>query len=246
MAYRYETKPKSRSLYTAGICNYEIATGATRRPRGQTDEKRLHQFRMNFTASKLIRRTHMYLALFLTPWMLVYALSGLVLNHIQTIRGLYGARFGQFEKIEERAYTTTFSEGANPRMISAQILEDLGLTGTFNVQGGANQPKLVITRNAAFSAHRVTYFRTEHRLLIEKQPFTAPVFVNRTHFRHGYEQPFLASKAWAVIVDLAIVGMLFWAVSGIWMWWEIKPARLAGAVFALVGFGLFGIMLVTI
>ena len=204
------------------------------------------KFRMNLTPSKLIRRTHMYLALFLTPWMIIYALSGLVLNHNQTIRSLYGAKFGQFEKIEERTYTATFSEGADPRMIGAQILEHLGLTGTFNVQGRADQPRLVVTRNAAFAAHRVTYFRTENRLLIEKQPFTAPVFVNRSHFRHGYEQPFLAAKAWAVIVDLAVVGMLFWALSGIWMWWEIKPARLAGAVVALVGFGLFGILLATI
>jgi hypothetical protein len=31
--------------------------------------------------SKLIRRTHMYLALFLTPWMVVYALSSFIFNH---------------------------------------------------------------------------------------------------------------------------------------------------------------------
>ena len=201
---------------------------------------------MNPTPSKLIRRTHMYLALFLTPWMLIYALSGLVLNHGQTVRAFYGAKFGQFEKVEERPYAAAFSEGADTRMIGAQILEHLGLTGTFNVQGQPNQPRLVITRNAAFAAHRVTYFRTENRLLVEKQAFSAPVFVNRAHFRHGYEQPFLASKIWAVVVDLAVVGMLFWVLSGLWMWWEIKPARLTGAVFALIGVGMFGVLLVTI
>lgn len=31
--------------------------------------------------SKLIRRTHMYLALSLTPWMVVYALSSFIFNH---------------------------------------------------------------------------------------------------------------------------------------------------------------------
>ena len=201
---------------------------------------------MNPLPSKLIRRVHMYLALFLTPWMIIYALSGLVLNHNQAIRALYGARFGQFTKVEERDYTAAFSEGAEPRMIAAQILDHLGLSGSFNVQGGANQPRLIINRNTAFAVHRVTYFRNEHRLLIEKQAFSAPVFVNRAHFRHGYEQPFLSSKIWAVIVDLAVAGMLFWVISGLWMWWEIRPARLTGAVFALVGFALFGILLATI
>ena len=201
---------------------------------------------MNPTPSKLIRRTHMYLALFLTPWMLIYALSGLVLNHGQAVRAFYGAKFGQFEKVEERPYNAAFSEGADARLIGAQVLEHLGLTGTFNVQGQPNQPRLVITRNAAFAAHRVTYFRTENRLLVEKQAFSAPVFLNRAHFRHGYGQPFLASKIWAVIVDLAVVGMLFWVLSGLWMWWEIKPARFTGAVFAVIGIAIFGVLLATI
>jgi hypothetical protein len=201
---------------------------------------------MNLTPSKLIRRTHMYLALFLTPWMMIYALSGLVLNHNQAIRSFYGARFGQFEKVEERPYSAAFSEGADSRMIGAQILDHLGLSGSFNVQGSPNQPRLIINRNAAFAAHRITYFRTENRLLVEKQSFSAPVFVNRAHFRHGYDQPFLSSKVWGFIVDLAIVGMVFWVLSGIWMWWEIKPARMTGAVIAVVGFGMFGILLATI
>ena len=33
--------------------------------------------------SKFLRRSHMYLALFLTPWMLVYALSTMGMNHRQ-------------------------------------------------------------------------------------------------------------------------------------------------------------------
>jgi len=188
----------------------------------------------------------MYLALFVAPWMLIYALSGLVLNHGQFIRGLYGAKFGQFEKVGEREYTAAFSADADPRLIGAQVLEHLGLAGSFNVQGGANAARLVINRNAPFAAHRITYLRGENRLLLEQQNFSTPVFLNRLHFRHGYEQPFLASRIWAVIVDLAIVAMVFWAVSGVWMWWEIKPARAWGATCLLVGFGAFGLLLATI
>lgn len=188
----------------------------------------------------------MYLALFLTPWMLIYALSGLVLNHNQIVRSFYGARFGQMDKVEERPFTAAFSDDADPRLIGAQVLEHLGLSGTFNLAPGASATRLVINRHAAFAQHRITYFRTENRLLVEKQAFTAPVFVNRAHFRHGYEQPFLAAQVWGVVVDLAVVGMLFWAVSGLWMWWEIRPARLTGAAFALAGLGLFGVLLVTI
>ncbi|HUR56097.1 MAG TPA: hypothetical protein VM029_00200, partial [Opitutaceae bacterium] len=116
---------------------------------------------MPLPPSKVIRRTHMYLALFLTPWMMIYALSGLVLNHNQVVRNFYGAKFGAFEKVAERPYTTTFSDDADARAIGAQILEELGLTGAFNVQGNPKSPRLVINRNGAFAQHRITYFRAE-------------------------------------------------------------------------------------
>ena len=202
--------------------------------------------RMNASASKLIRRTHMYSALFLAPWMIVYALSGLVLNHNPAVRAFYGEKFIQFEKVAERPYDVAFSADADARTIGAQILDDLGLSGSFAVQGNATAPRLVINRNAGFAQHRITYFRAEKRLLHEKQAFTAPVFLNRAHFRHGYDQPFVAQQIWAFILDGVIVAMVFWAASGIWMWWEIKPARLAGAGFAVVGCALFAVLLVAI
>jgi hypothetical protein len=201
---------------------------------------------MTITPSKLIRRTHMYLALFVTPWMIIYALSGLAINHAPTLRSLYGEKLSQFEKVGEQDYTGVFSDDAEPRLIGAQILEHLGLAGTFNIQGAAGADRLVINRNSTFATHRITYLRRENRLQIERQRFTTPIFVNRLHFRSGYEQPFLASKIWAVVVDLAIVAMVFWVGSGIWMWWEIKPARVWGAGCALAGLGLFGLLLATI
>lgn len=205
-----------------------------------------HNRRVNPAASRLIRRTHLYLALFLTPWMIIYALSGLVLNHFDTVRGWYGGKLGDFEKLEERPYPAAFSADASPRQIGEQVLADLGLAGTFGLPAGSTPAKLIIMRNAATAAYRVTYFRTEHRVLIEKQTFTAPVLVNRAHFRRGYEQPYVGAKIWGAIVDLAVVGMVFWVLSGLLLWWEIKPARWWGAVCVLAGFGIFSVLLAAI
>ena len=105
---------------------------------------------MNPPFAKLIRRTHMYLALFLTPWMIAYALSGLVLNHFDTVRSWYGGKYADFEKIEERPYTAAFSAEETPRMIAEQVLDDLGLAGSFGVPPGGSTPaRLVIMRNAS-------------------------------------------------------------------------------------------------
>jgi hypothetical protein len=131
-------------------------------------------------------------------------------------------------------------------MIGAKVLEDVGLAGSFNVQGDARQPRLVIMRNTATAVYRVTWLRPEKKVQIERQQLNVPMFLNRTHFRHGYTQPFAASMTWAVIVDLVIVALVFWVLSGLWMWWEIKPARAWGAVFGLAGAAIFALLLFTI
>jgi hypothetical protein len=200
--------------------------------------------------SKLIRRTHMYLALFLTPWLVIYALSGFILNHRASFFPVptVGREPAQpaFEKIGEREYDTVFSDDADARMIGAKVLQDVGLAGSFSIQGDARQPRLVIMRSAASAVYRVTYLRTEKKVQIERQQFNLPMFLNRAHFRHGFTQPFAASMSWAVIVDLVIVALVFWVLSGLWMWWEIKPARTWGAVFGLAGAALFALLLFTI
>ena len=196
--------------------------------------------------SKLIRRTHMYLALFLTPWLLIYAMSGFVLNHGKWFGMGGGVKPPPFEKIEEREYHAEFSKDADERFIAAQMLAELKLSGPFHVDGDSDGPKLEIRRHAAFAEYRITYLREPNRLIVERQQVNKTMFLNRSHFRHGYYQSDAASIAWGVIVDLVVVSLIVWVLSGLWMWWEIKPSRAWGAMFGLVGVGLFAVLLFTI
>jgi len=40
--------------------------------------------------------------------------------------------------------------------------------------------------------------------------------------------------------------MVFWAASGLWLWWELKSTRRWGALSIVGGFGLFALFLCTI
>jgi hypothetical protein len=71
----------------------------------------------------------MYLALFLMPWMVVYALSSFIFNHHALFRG--GKPLAQFEKVEELPYEAVFSDGIEPREAGLQILRDLDREGAF-------------------------------------------------------------------------------------------------------------------
>src|SRR6185503_551049 len=131
--------------------------------------------------SKFLRRTHMYLALFLGPWMLGYALSTLVMS--------YGLTAPQvFTRESERAYQASFAPGSTPRDQALQILSDLDLAGAFGVQGPAPDGRLTITRQDILTPRRIVYIPAENRLTIEKAAFKTTTFLNRFHHRRGYQQ----------------------------------------------------------
>ena len=61
-------------------------------------------------------------------------------------------------------------------------------------------------------------------------------FLTRMHLAHGYPSSGGPRWWWAVIVDMMAGIMVFWALTGLVMWWAIKATRRAGfAVLVLSG-----------
>ena len=199
-----------------------------------------------FAWSWLIRRAHMYLALFLTPWVLVFALSSVIFNHLKFFSG--GKPLAPFEQVAELPYEAVFSDGIEPREVGLQILRDLDREGAFWV--ARNQKltakRFTVNRNRAIGPERIHYLPQENKVIIERQKVTPSALLVGLHLKHGVGHPGIAANLWGIILDLMVVGMLFWVASGVWMWLEIKPARLWGAVSVLSGIGLFLLFLFTI
>jgi hypothetical protein len=195
--------------------------------------------------SLIIRRTHMYLALFLFPWMLMYALSTFVMNHRAYFSEGVEAGPVAFERERELVYDGVFPENADLRTISQQILVSTGLDGSHGVSR-RKDGAVVITRNDLLAPRRLTYDPARRTVLIEKMPHRANAFLERFHRRRGYVTGYTLDTIWAVSVDLIIVAMVVWALSGLWMWWEMKITRTLGAIALAGGLGLFGFYLLTL
>ncbi|AMV37818.1 PepSY-associated TM helix domain-containing protein [Planctomyces sp. SH-PL62] len=54
-------------------------------------------------------------------------------------------------------------------------------------------------------------------------------FLLRLHMIHGYPSEFGQRWIWSFLVDVMAFLMVFWAISGIVMWWQIKRLRRVGA-----------------
>ena len=144
--------------------------------------------------SKIVRRTHMYLALFLAPWILMYALSTMA-----------------------------------PTTCAAAATASQSLSGA-----------------APLWMKRITYTPDNNNLRIERQESRMPTILEELHRRKGFEQNYLLADLWGITVDLVIAAMVFWVLSGLWMWWELKITRQWGGWFMLAGALLFALFIATI
>ena len=195
--------------------------------------------------STFLRRSHMYLALFLMPWMLFYALSTMAMNHRDFFRELYGGPIVKFEKESELPFSGQFPDGATSKQKAVQILSGLGLDGAYNVRAEASG-RLIINRQDFITPRRITYTPETGKLAIDREVFRPPAFLERFHRRRGFQSDYIKDDAWAVMVDSVIVAMIFWVASGLWMWWEMRTTRRWGAIATAGGLALFALFLFTI
>jgi hypothetical protein len=74
------------------------------------------------------------------------------------------------------------------------------------------------------------------------EPISTRRFLLRLHLAHGYPGGLNARWLWAVVVDVMAGVMVFWGLSGLLMWWQIKATRGLGvlllAISAVVAAGL--------
>ncbi len=169
----------------------------------------------------------------------MYAVSTLMMNH----RDLFVPKSGAvapFERERELTYAGSIPPGSAPADAARQILRTLDLDGAHTVNRRPDGT-MVINRNDLLSPRRITYTPSDQKLVIEKAVPRTYAFFARFHRRRGYETGYALDTAWAVSVDLLIAATVVWALSGLWMWWEMKPTRLVGVSAAIAGAAVFAV-----
>jgi hypothetical protein len=182
----------------------------------------------------------MYLALFLSPWILGYAASTIAMSH----RWMGGPPTYTLER--EQPYDTTFPPETPRQDIARQILADLKLEGAHGIQGPAPDGRLTINRQDLVAPRRIVYAPADRKLVIERVTFHMGAFLNRLHRRRGYQPPYTPDRLMAVVVDAVVVAMVFWALSGLWMWWEMRATRWWGLVSMAAGVAIFAALMVAL
>ncbi len=196
--------------------------------------------------SRLLRQVHLYLALILAPWILMYGISTAVMNHRVQLQEVYGGPLPALEFEREAAFEMAPAAGASAKEMGAQVLAALGMEGAFNANTRKADGALVINRMDPMTPRRVTVVPGSGKAVIEKIPWDSRAYLERMHRRRGYQHDYWLEDAWAVSVDVFIAAVVLWALSGLWMWWELRKTRAWGWAALVLGAAIFAVFVVTI
>lgn len=192
------------------------------------------------TLPHFVRRAHLYMGLFLLPWVLMFGVSSIPLNHNSA------ADTPRWILVAQRPFHVELPPpGANLRPLGRQVMEAAEIDGGYFVNR-VNPRQVNVNHPDFLRPIRVIYHADRGHLIVERREFALRSFFSGLHTRGGYDLDGFWDSVWAVLVDVVSAALLLWIASGLYMWWHVPATRpwgwtalTAGAVcFAVLMFSL--------
>ena len=191
------------------------------------------------TFAYFVRRAHLYTGLFLLPWVIMFGVSTIPINH-------QAPEAVEWTRIAEHPFDAPLpGPSDNLRPLGRLMMNAAGIEGGYWVY--QVNPRQVETGHPDFlSPVRLNYLLQETRLIVERRPFSLRPFLTGMHTRGGYDMGGVGDSVWAVFVDLLCAGLILWIGSGIYMWWGLPSTRRWGWIALGCGGVCFTVIIVTL
>lgn len=192
---------------------------------------------------RLTRDLHLYAGLFVSPFVLVYAISAVILNHTVVPWGGEGA------PVETRTVNVRIAQDTNSLMVARQLRDQLGVPGEigFVTRNRRNQrisfpietPGVTTSIRVDLSTGVATLERKATGM------WSGLVYLHKIPGPHNVNVRgnWMATKAWGWAADASVYLLLFVSASGIYLWGVLRAERKAGFVFLGAGAVTFFLLL---
>jgi hypothetical protein len=191
------------------------------------------------TFAHFVRRAHLYTGLFLMPWVIMFGVSTIPINH-------QSPEPANWTPIAERTFDAPVPAAEeNLRPLGRQMMNAAGIEGGYWVYR-VNPGQVQVGHPDFLSPVRMNYFAADKRLVVERRPFSLRPFLSGMHTRGGYDMGGFWDSVWAVFVDAVCVGLILWIASGIYMWWGLPATRRWGWLALGAGTACFAVIIATL
>lgn len=200
------------------------------------------------TSSKIVyrwtRNLHLYLGLFISPFLLIYAVSVFFLNH--DLKPWNG------EKISKISYTLSVPVEENSRELAVLIMKQLNLTGEMsgvNYNQQSNILSFPLDKPGIKKMIRVNL--SDGIAEVERQNTGvsgAMIFLHEMPGSHliGIRGNWIYVWLWGWLADATVYLTLFVTASGVYMWSIMKAERKSGLIFFGIGTFSFFFIIISI
>lgn len=167
------------------------------------------------------RNLHLYLGLFISPFILVYAISTLLLNH--------SIRPSRTDK-EAQTVPLTLSEGVKGQELVTEVLGQLKLSGEIAGRGVIRNNQTVIRVGRPGTIKIVTVKIDQQEASIVERSTGVLGAINFLHFNPGLHRTpnWSITHLWGWLADSVVYLTLFLTISGVYLWALMKAERKAG------------------
>jgi len=188
------------------------------------------------TFQHFVRRAHLYMGLCLWPWVVMFGVSSIPLNH-----NLPSDPPKWIETAQHSFDVDLPPVGETLRPLGRQMMDTTGITGGYFVNR-VNQRQVNVNHPNFLRPVRIIYQADQKRLITERREFTLRSFVSGMHTRGGYDLDGAWDSVWAVFVDIVSVALLVWMASGVYMWWYLPVTRRWGWAALAAGAASFAVI----
>ena len=166
-----------------------------------------------------MRLLHVHVSMFALALMLLYAVSGLLLNHADSIGG---------ESARPTTSTIQIAPDLNPAEAAAAIRSAAALRGHLeSTDESADELRLVFARPGYRAEAVVERATAKTELTIENRGL--PGLLNDLH--RGQH----VRGVWSVVTDTAAIILALLAVTGLILWWSLPVRRKWGTIWLVLG-----------
>lgn len=195
------------------------------------------------TIQNMNRKVHIIAGLTFFPLVLLFAVSGLMLNHRWSVWDYFPQRVEH-----TRAVQVQIPRGGSDLARARSIISQVGVQGEINYllhNVKSDSLEIKTTRPGQWSSTRVHLESGAGR--VTTTDLNAWSLLPALHVMSGLhsnlpdKKNWVWTEVWSLMMDLTVVALLILLASGFYMWVRLKTERRAGILCLEIGTVIFGI-----